>query len=70
MYKSIQNTILGGDSFLPIVYYSIIIYLFIGVVHSDEMIYLTPRVNETFNEKELKLSKMMVDMWVNFATSW
>lgn len=41
----------------------------IGATHSDDMIYLTPRINDPFNEEESKLSELMVDLWANFITS-
>ncbi|KAF4523783.1 hypothetical protein B566_EDAN009015 [Ephemera danica] len=42
-----------------------------GAVHSDDIIYLTPRVEVPvdFNDEELRLSKLMVNLWVNFATN-
>lgn len=33
------------------------------------MIYLTPRIDNPFNEEEMKISKLMVDLWANFITS-
>jgi carboxylesterase type B len=41
----------------------------IGATHSDDMIYLTPRMDDPFNEEESKLSELMVDLWANFITS-
>ncbi|XP_065346735.1 carboxylesterase 4A-like [Cloeon dipterum] len=40
-----------------------------GVCHSDDMIYLTPRVDDSFNVEETALSNLMVDLWANFIIS-
>ena len=39
-----------------------------GVTHADELMYLFPIPLMTdFNEEEERVSKMMTDMWTNFA---
>lgn len=38
-----------------------------GVAHSDELGYLFPSVNSTYNERELKMVKTMVSLWTNFV---
>ncbi|XP_065344672.1 carboxylesterase 4A-like [Cloeon dipterum] len=40
-----------------------------GVTHSDDMIYLAPRLKATFNEEEMAISRLMVDLWANFVIS-
>ncbi|CAB3381660.1 Hypothetical predicted protein [Cloeon dipterum] len=40
-----------------------------GVCHSDDMIYLTPRIEGSFNEEETAISNLMVDLWSNFIIS-
>lgn len=44
----------------------------LGVSHGDEMISLFPLkmlIPEGLNEKDSKISKLMVDIWVKFASS-
>ncbi|XP_059483694.1 liver carboxylesterase 1F-like [Neocloeon triangulifer] len=40
-----------------------------GACHSDDMIYLTPRLEDKFSVEELTLSNMMIDLWANFIIS-
>ncbi|XP_065350641.1 carboxylesterase 4A-like [Cloeon dipterum] len=40
-----------------------------GVCHSDDMIYLTPKIADSFNEEETAISNLMVDLWANFIIS-
>lgn len=41
-----------------------------GVPHSDDMIYLTPRIADpAFNAEELDMVNVLTTLWSNFATS-
>ncbi|XP_059481313.1 carboxylesterase 1F-like [Neocloeon triangulifer] len=40
-----------------------------GVPHSDDMIYLTPRISDPFNAEELGMVNVLTTLWSNFVTT-
>ncbi|XP_065346933.1 juvenile hormone esterase-like [Cloeon dipterum] len=40
-----------------------------GVPHSDDMIYLTPRITDPFNAEELGMVNVLTTLWSNFANT-
>jgi hypothetical protein len=50
-------------------YLMIVLTIFAGITHSDELIYLYPRVGNVLNEEDTKIAKLMVQIFGNFITS-